>query len=92
MAVYDSAKTREAAAQIKKLSECLDSGVRPGLQDVSGCIEELQGKTAQAMEEKLLQLLKAVSGLSQELEELGGRVYAYADLLEQTDAQMADGL
>lgn len=92
MALYDSAKTREAAAQIRQLAESVNGEVRPGLRDVSVCIEELRGKTAQAMEGQLVQLVKSAAGLSAELEELASRVNAYADLLEQTDAQLADDL
>lgn len=92
MAVYDSAKTREAAAQIRKLAEGMDGDVRPGMQGVSECVEALRGKTARAMEDRLAQLSRTASSLSAELGELARRVNAYADLLEQTDAQLAEEL
>lgn len=92
MAVYDSAKTRAAAVQIRKLAEGMDSDVRPGIQGVSECVGELRGKTARAMEDRLIQLVRTASGLSAELGELAQRVNAYADLLEQTDAQLAEKL
>lgn len=92
MALYDSAKTREAAAQIKKLAQSVDGNVKPGLRSVSSCVGQLRGNAADAMEEQLVQLVRTAAGLGDELGELARKVYAYADLLEQMDAHLADEL
>lgn len=90
MALYDSAKAREAAAQIKQVAGSLDGTVRPGMQGVFDCIGDLRGKTAEAMEDRMRQLKKNADSLSEELGDLARKVNAYAVVLEQTDAKLAD--
>lgn len=92
MALYDTAKICEAAAQIKKLAQSVDGNVKPELKSVSACVEQLRGRAADAMEEQLILLVRTTASVGDELEELAGRVYAFASLLKQTDAQLADKL
>lgn len=92
MALYDSAKVRVAAGHIKQVAASFDESVKPGMRGVFDCIEDLRGKTAEAMEEQMTQLWKTAGGISDELNELAVRVNAYAIALEQTDAQLAEEL
>lgn len=92
MALYDSAKAREAAAQIQQVAGSLDGSVKPGIRGAFDCIEGLRGKTAVAMEERLSQLWETAVGLSAELNDLSCKVNAYAIVLEQTDARLAEEL
>lgn len=77
---------------MKMLTEGVNTHVKPGLRAVSECAKGLRGRAADAMEEQLVQLVTAAAALSEELGELTDRMYAYADLLEQTDAQLAEEL
>ncbi len=92
MAVYDSAKTRGAGRLLKQLAADMDGNVMPAVRDASGCLESFRGRTAQAMEEQMDQLLKAAAGLQGEMEELAHRIMVYADLLEQADNELAEKL
>lgn len=90
MAVYDSAKTRHAAAMINRLAACMDTEVKPGIRRAAEKQEAISGRTAQAIERELAQLMRKANRLEDKLEMLGKRLNGYADLLEQVDEQLAE--
>ena len=92
MAVYDSAKTRRAAGLIGWLAESVNSGVSPALRRSTEEADAMQGKTAEALEERLLLLTKKYSGMVNELEELSRLLNSCADVMEETDEQLAGKL
>lgn len=92
MAVYDSAKTREVARLIGRLAESVNSGVSPTLRRSVEETDVMRGKTAEALEERLLLLTKRCSGMVNELEELSRLLNRCADVMEETDEQLAGKL
>ena len=82
MATYDSAKTRRVAREMTQLRQTLEMDVDAGLRGALPLIAELRGKTAQAMEEALEDLVRAERALAHS-------VNAYADRLEQADDWLA---
>lgn len=89
MATYDSAKTRRVAREMTQLRQTLEMDVDAGLRGALPLIAELRGKTAQAMEEALEDLVRAERALGDEFEALAHSVNAYADRLEQADDWLA---
>ena len=89
MATYDSAKTRRVAREMTQRRQTLEMDVDAGLRGALPLIAELRGKTAQAMEEALEDLVRAERALGDELEALAHSVNAYADRLEQADDWLA---
>lgn len=77
---------------MKALAEGLDGNGKHWLQNTMTSIEPLRGNAAAAMEERLGQLINAAAGLREEIAELAGQLYAYADLMEQADEQIATEL
>lgn len=88
MAVYDSEKTRFAARQIRRLASSVDGDIASVIKGTAECLEDLQGRTAQAMENERLSLVKAAGDLAAELNVLALRMDRYANLLEQADEQL----
>lgn len=92
MAVYDSAKTRQAARLIGKLAEDIRSGVSPTLRRSVEETDAMRGKTADALEERLLVLMKKSSDMVTEVEKLSHLLDRCADAMEEADEQLADKL
>lgn len=92
MAIYDSAKIRYAATLIDRLVDCMETDVKTGLRTASECRESFQGRTAQAMDERLNYLLRTADDLERELGTLARRISTYADMLERADEQLAEEL
>ena len=89
MAVYDSARVRRVAVLLGQLAGSMEADVRPGLRAAADCLEGLRGRTAQAMDERLGELTRASGTLHEELYALARQISAYADMLEETDEQLA---
>ena len=77
---------------MRALAEGLDGDGKHWLQNVMTSIEPLRGNAAAAMKERMGQLIKTAAALREEVSELAGQVNAYADLMEQTDEQIATKL
>lgn len=92
MAVYNSVKTRQVARLISRLAESVNSGVSPALRRSLEETDALHGKTAEALEERLLVLTKRCSGMVNEFEELARMLERCADAMEEADEQLADKL
>lgn len=92
MAVYDSAKTRQAARLISRLAERVNSGVSPSLRRSMEEADVMRGKTAEALEERLLVLTKKCSVMVTELEKLSRLLDRCADAIEEADEQLAGKL
>ena len=63
LAVYDSANVRRVAAQMRQLTGSMESGVKSGLFAAVDCLEGLCGRTAQAMGNRLDELIRISGGL-----------------------------
>ena len=92
MAVYDSAKTRQAAKKIRRLADSLDMDVKRSMEMAADDQGRLRGRAAEAMEEDCRQLVSAARKLVYEMETLSRRISAYAVLLEDLDDQLAEKL
>lgn len=92
MAVYDSAKTRQAARLIGRLAESVSSGVSPSLRRSMEEADVMCGRTAEALEERLQVLTKKCSGMVTELERLSQLLDRCADAMEEADEQLAGKL
>ena len=92
MAVYDSAKIRDAAKLMGRLTGSVNADVLYGLRAARELRTEFRGRTAQAMEEELEQLMKAARDIEDEIGALAAKLGRYADMLEEADAQLAKEL
>lgn len=86
--LYDSAKVRQAADEVRKLADALRDGAEePSRRAMSGA-EQLQGRAAEALRERLLGLQRNTDDIWQELEELSRRLEKYASELEAVDEHL----
>lgn len=92
MATYDSAKAREIASQIRQLADGLENAVAPGIRGALEAMEPLRGRTAEAMEEKLMELRRHADEIAREYAAIARLTYTYADQLEQLDRELAEML
>lgn len=92
MAVYDTAKIKNAAAAVRKLADSLDNDVRVAIRDTTEGSGTLRGRTAEAMEERRLQLVRSVTAIGQDLEVLAHHIGTYAEMLKEADEQLAEKL
>lgn len=92
MATYDSAKTRIVAREMALLLQTLEADVEGGLCGIRFPMAELRGITAQAMEERLEDMLRLERSLRGGLEDLAQQIDAYADSLERADSWLAEQL
>lgn len=92
MAVYDTAKIKNAAAAVRKLADSLNSDVRVAISDTTEGSGTLHGKTAEAMEERRLQLVKTATAIKQDLEVLAHHISTYAEMLKEADERLAEKL
>lgn len=92
MATYDSAKVREIAIRIRQLANDVEATVKPAVRSAREEMDPLRGKTAEAMEERLMQLHTSVDKLAQEYALLAHLANTYADQLEKTDQELAEKL
>lgn len=92
MAVYDSAKSRNAGRLVRQMALTMDDNVLPMMREASQGMEGLQGKAAQAMEEQTAQLLGTADAIHAALEELSRQMNTYADMLERADEELAEKL
>ena len=67
----------------------MEAEVRPVLGSARECLSDLHGRTAEAMEERLEEMLRSSEGLQTELSRLSGQIDGYADMLEEADRQLA---
>lgn len=89
MAIYDSGKVREAARQVRSVTEQLDEAAAPmrGLDRLS---EPLHGKAARQMEEQILEMQMQLKRRNAEFEEIAASLRAYADAIDAADKRIQE--
>lgn len=90
--IYDTGKIREAARKINRVSARLDSEVADRMKRAAAETEELDGKTADSMEEGFESLLREIRSISASMEDLSRKLKRYANDLDEADEKIASSL
>lgn len=80
--IYDSVKVREAAKAVKVLSEALEEGVKGAAYGALGGVEQLKGRSASALTDKLEELNVNMSRICNDLSDVSQALNRYAKALE----------
>jgi len=92
LAVYDTAKIKNAATAIRQLADCLENDVKAVINSTTQGRDTLRGRAAEAMEERRMQLVKTASAIGQDMEALARHINTYAEMLKEADEQLAEKL
>ena len=86
--LYDSDKVRKASLAVRRVAEELSEGTAGPHRRAMQANETLEGKAAEAVQERLLELQDRTQKLNGELSSLARELERYAEILEETGERL----
>ena len=87
--IYDIAKLRDAARQVRRVADHLDEDAVFGMRRAEESMEGWNGKAADALMERILEEARSLRTEVQQMADVSAKLRAYADLLDEADSRLA---
>lgn len=87
---YDTAAIRREARKLKRCCDCLKQSAMPEAEKTRQILDgNFAGRTADALDERLISIMKDVGLLQSNLNSIYAALMSFADELERRDAELA---